>query len=139
MRRSLPIIATALAASLITAGLMQASAGAQVEPTLQPTGEPASRILGLELRLSTCNASPSNASAWSKFARCATHNFVAIKKWSNKLDRCMTTFQVANRNDDLYDDGAGGTEVGSGLANSDGTGSFRYFMGWEQMGGCPVT
>ncbi len=40
MRKTLPFIATALVSVMITAGIMQASAGAQVEPLLRAVGRP---------------------------------------------------------------------------------------------------
>ncbi len=98
MRKSIPFVATALVSVMITAGIMQASAGAQITPRLRATGEPASRVLGLELSLDACDPSPDNAAAWTRFAKCSTGNFAAIKKWATKMDKCMMVYQVERRN-----------------------------------------
>lgn len=139
MRKSMPFVATALVSVLITAGIMQASAGAQVTPSLRATGEPVSRLLGLELVLETCDSSPSTAAAWTKFAKCTTANFGAIRKWGNKMDKCMVTYQVERRNDFAkYFDGTITTET-DGLAEYGGTGLFHYIMEWKAQAGCPTT
>jgi hypothetical protein len=137
MRKTVPFIATALASVLITAGIMQASAGAQVDPVLRQVGQPVSEFLGLELNLTNCNSSPNNAPAWTRFARCAAANFATIKRWENKLDNCLTLFQVENRsNDAYYVDGLSTTE-GSGLAPFAGPGVPRYLMEWRGLAACP--
>jgi hypothetical protein len=140
MRKAMPFVATALVSVLITAGIMQATAGAQVDPSLSATGLSASRVLGLGLSIETCNTSPSNASAWLKFAKCTTGNFTAIKRWANKLDTCITTFEVEKRADlAIYQDGLLTNPGGEALNDYDGNGPFRYFMGWKDLAACPTT
>ncbi|HEY6567302.1 MAG TPA: hypothetical protein VI341_07265 [Actinomycetota bacterium] len=139
MRKSMPFVATALVSVLITAGIMQASAGARVTPSLRATGEPVSRVLGLNLVLKTCDASPRNASEWTKFAKCSTDNFGAIKKWGTKLDKCMAVYQVERRNTFAqFVDGTTTTQT-DGLAEYGGTGPFHYVMEWKDQASCPTT
>ena len=104
MRKTVPFIATALVSVMITAGIMQASAGAQVEPTFRAVG-PASDVFGVGLRITPCNSSPNNANEWHRFSRCSRSNFSAIQKWSTRLDKCMLIYQAEERGNDLYDDG----------------------------------
>jgi hypothetical protein len=139
MRKLMPFAATALVSVMITAGIMQASAGAQVDPTLRATGESASRVLGLDLSLHACDSSPSNAAAWTRFAKCTTGNFAAIKKWANKLDTCMVLYQVEKRvNLAKFVDGTM-TEQTDGLAEYAGPGPFHYLMEWKDQASCPTT
>jgi hypothetical protein len=137
MRKTVPFIATALVSVMITAGIMQASAGAQVEPTFRAVG-PASDVFGVGLRITPCNSSPNNANEWQRFSRCSRSNFTAIQKWATRLDNCMVLYEMRIRDDDLYSDGGGlgGSELGDGLAPGPGNPD-HYLMEWRKKPNCP--
>jgi len=137
MRKVMPLIATALVSVLITAGIMQATAGAQIDPTLRATALSPSRVIGADLNLASCDPTPSNASEWTKFAKCAAGNFGAIRRWANKLDACMELYQIESRNNVArYVDGLF-TEQTDGLAPAAGGGTVHYLMEWKDQASCP--
>ena len=135
MRKTLPFIATALVSVMITAGIMQASAGAQVEPTFRAVG-PASDVFGVGLRITPCNSSPNNSNEWHRFSRCSRRNFTAIQKWATRLDKCMLIYQAEERGNDLYDEG-GFPQQAQGLALHAGPQQVIYLMRWKGGATCP--
>lgn len=135
MRKTLPFIATALVSVMITAGIMQASAGAQVEPTFRAVG-PASDVFGVGLRITPCNSSPNNSNEWHRFSRCSRRNFTAIQKWATRLDKCMLIYQAEERGNDLYDEG-GFPQQAQGLAPHAGPQQVIYLMRWRGGATCP--
>ena len=63
---------------------------------LQPTSVAPSDLLGSGLDLNTCNASPNNASEWTRFAKCMNGNMFKVRQWAKVLDTCFTTYQVTD-------------------------------------------
>lgn len=140
MRKVMPLIATALVSVLITAGIMQATAGAHVDPTLRATGLSPSRLIGADLNLASCDPTPSNASEWTKFAKCAAGNFTAVRKWATKLDACMTLYRIERRNNFATTSDGGIFVDGQtdGLAEyNNGGASSAYLMQWKDLASCP--
>ena len=121
---------------MITAGIMQASAGAQVEPTFRAVG-PASDVFGVGLRITPCNSSPNNSNEWHRFSRCSRRNFTAIQKWATRLDKCMLIYEAEIRPNDLYGDGIGPDNPGEGLAPHAGPQQVIYLMRWKGGATCP--
>jgi len=141
MRKTVPFILTIVVSVLCTATLVQAAGSGNEEATLQPSSVAPSDLLGSGLALNTCIGSPDNASEWTKFAKCMNGNMFKVKQWAKVLDTCFTTFQVADRADDIYGDPADpfSFENGSGLATAGVAEPFRYFVGWKKATGCPQT
>jgi hypothetical protein len=131
---------TVVASVLVTATVVHASSSGS-EPTFREASVAPSRILGVGLSIESCDANPSTAAQWTKFAKCATGNFTKVRKWGNKLDRCIKVLKVVDHADDLYGDPL---EVpldfrnDSGLGYGPGASVFQYFMAWKQLTGCPV-
>jgi hypothetical protein len=139
MRKAIPFVLTVVVSMLCTATLVRA-AGSSDGTTLEPSSVAPSDLLGSGLVVNKCNSSPKNATEWTRFAKCMTGNMFKVKKWAKVLDTCFTTFQVADRSNDIY-----GTDPvdpqtfqkGSGLATADVGEPFRYFVGWKKQAGCP--
>ena len=140
MRKTVPFVLTIVVSVLCTATLVNA-AGSSDETALEPSSVAPSDLLGSGLDLNTCNNSPKNATEWTRFAKCMTGNMFKVRQWAKVLDTCFTTFQVADRADDIYGDPADpfSFENGSGLASAELGDTFRYFVGWKKATGCPQT
>jgi len=140
MRKTVPFVLTIVVSMLCTATLVRA-AGSDTEGALEPTSVAPSRVLGSGLTIETCKASPDNASEWTAFAKCMNGNMAKIRKWGKTLDACFTTFQVTDRQNDIYGDPVDpfSFQNGSGLASAELGDTFRYFVGWKKATGCPQT
>ena len=140
MRKSVPFVLTIIVSVLCTATLVRA-AGSSSETVLEPSSVAPSDLLGSGLVVNKCNSTPENATEWTRFAKCMTGNMFKVKQWAKVLDTCFTTFQVADRADDIYGDPADPFSFGngSGLATAGVAEPFRYFVGWKKQTGCPQT
>ena len=136
MRKTLPFIATALVSVMITAGIMQASAGAQVEPTFRAVG-PASDVFGVGLRITPCNSSPNNSNEWHRFSRCSRRNFTAIQKWATRLDKCMLIYQAEDSGQRSLRRRRLSDQQAQGLAPHAGPQQVIYLMRWRGGATCP--
>jgi hypothetical protein len=97
----------------------------------------AHRILGTELRITKCQARPNSGVEWKRYASCQNRNMASIRRWGERLDRCIAVLAVQTRNDDAYYVDGSQTTQGNGLSLWDGTGPRTFALTWRDIVACP--